>query len=91
MPKKSIETDGAAKAIGPYSQAVRHGRLLFCSGQLGIDPATNPGAGMLGTGATEAFNCSILRSCRMTISRNASSVFCCSSRRPRTRSSRTAT
>lgn len=40
MPKKSIETAGAPKALGPYSQAVRHGRMLFCSGQIGIDPAT---------------------------------------------------
>ncbi len=33
-----IETDKAAKAIGPYSQAVKAGGLLFISGQLGIDP-----------------------------------------------------
>lgn len=40
MPKKSIRTEEAPAAVGPYSQAVRHGRMLFCSGQIGIDPAT---------------------------------------------------
>jgi 2-iminobutanoate/2-iminopropanoate deaminase len=38
MPKKAIHTAGAPKAIGPYSQAVRSGRLVFCSGQLALDP-----------------------------------------------------
>ena len=35
----AIETDGAPGAIGPYSQAVRDGRLLFVSGQVALDPA----------------------------------------------------
>jgi 2-iminobutanoate/2-iminopropanoate deaminase len=35
-----IETENAPKAIGPYSQAVRAGQLLFVSGQLPINPAT---------------------------------------------------
>jgi 2-iminobutanoate/2-iminopropanoate deaminase len=35
-----IQTDAAPAAIGPYSQAVAHGGLLFVSGQLGLDPAT---------------------------------------------------
>lgn len=35
-----ISTDKAPAAIGPYSQARRHGDLLFVSGQLPIDPAT---------------------------------------------------
>jgi 2-iminobutanoate/2-iminopropanoate deaminase len=35
-----IATDGAPKAIGPYSQAIRAGGLLFTSGQVAIDPAT---------------------------------------------------
>lgn len=38
--KEQISTDGAPKAIGPYSQAIRSGDLLFCSGQVGLDPAT---------------------------------------------------
>ena len=35
-----ISTDGAPKTIGPYSQAIRGGGLLFTSGQVAIDPAT---------------------------------------------------
>ncbi len=35
-----IETDKAPKAIGPYSQAIRHDNLIFISGQIAIDPET---------------------------------------------------
>lgn len=38
--KKVISTDTAPKAIGPYSQAIRAGNLLFCSGQIPLDPIT---------------------------------------------------
>ncbi len=37
---KTIHTDKAPKAIGPYSQAVVVGNLVFCSGQIGFDPKT---------------------------------------------------
>jgi 2-iminobutanoate/2-iminopropanoate deaminase len=43
--KKIIETDRAPAAVGPYSQAVRSGDLLFLSGQLGLDPASGALAG----------------------------------------------
>jgi 2-iminobutanoate/2-iminopropanoate deaminase len=36
--KKSISTNEAPAAIGPYSQAVRSGNFLFCSGQIPLDP-----------------------------------------------------
>ena len=36
----SIHSEDAPAAIGPYSQAIRAGDLLFCSGQLGLDPRT---------------------------------------------------
>jgi reactive intermediate/imine deaminase len=36
----TVSTPDAPAAIGPYSQAVRHGGLLWCSGALGLDPAT---------------------------------------------------
>jgi 2-iminobutanoate/2-iminopropanoate deaminase len=36
----SIATDRAPKAIGPYSQAIVAGELVFCAGQGAIDPAT---------------------------------------------------
>ncbi len=38
--KKKVETKGAPGAIGPYSQAIKIGNLLFISGQIGIDPIT---------------------------------------------------
>ncbi len=37
---KTIATEGAPKAIGPYSQAIVDGDLLFASGQVPLDPAT---------------------------------------------------
>ncbi len=36
---KTIQTDKAPKAVGPYSQAIDQGTFIFCSGQIGIDPA----------------------------------------------------
>lgn len=38
--KQPISTTSAPAAIGPYSQAIDAGTLVFCSGQLPIDPAT---------------------------------------------------
>jgi 2-iminobutanoate/2-iminopropanoate deaminase len=38
--KKTVQTDKAPKAIGPYSQAIAAGGFLFCSGQIPLDPAT---------------------------------------------------
>jgi 2-iminobutanoate/2-iminopropanoate deaminase len=38
--KTIIATEAAPAAIGPYSQAVKAGGLLFCSGQIPLDPAT---------------------------------------------------
>ncbi|MEN9838597.1 MAG: hypothetical protein RL177_76 [Bacteroidota bacterium] len=38
--KEIIHTDLAPKAIGPYSQAVAYDGLVYCSGQIGLDPAT---------------------------------------------------
>jgi len=39
--KSIIETDAAPKAIGTYSQAVKYGQMIFLSGQIPLDPATN--------------------------------------------------
>lgn len=39
--KKTIITEQAPAPIGPYSQAVKTGNLIFVSGQIAIDPATN--------------------------------------------------
>ena len=38
--KEVVSTEKAPGAIGPYSQAVKAGGMVFCSGQIPIDPAT---------------------------------------------------
>ena len=38
--RQAVATDKAPKAIGPYSQGIKAGNLLFVSGQVPIDPAT---------------------------------------------------
>ena len=38
--KRAIASDRAPKAVGPYSQAVAFGELLFCAGQIPLDPTT---------------------------------------------------
>ncbi|HVQ57081.1 MAG TPA: Rid family hydrolase, partial [Pyrinomonadaceae bacterium] len=38
--KQVISTEMAPGAIGPYSQAIKTGNMIFCSGQIPIDPAT---------------------------------------------------
>ena len=40
MEKKIIRTDNAPAPIGPYSQAIQFGNMLFISGQIAIDPRT---------------------------------------------------
>lgn len=35
-----VQTERAPKAVGPYSQAVVHGDLIFCAGQIALDPTT---------------------------------------------------
>ena len=54
MEKKIIHTDNAPAPIGPYSQAVQFGNMLFISGQVPIDPATgNVVQGDIKTEATQ--------------------------------------
>lgn len=40
MTRDAIQTTGAPAAIGPYSQGITADQLVFCSGQLGLDPQT---------------------------------------------------
>jgi 2-iminobutanoate/2-iminopropanoate deaminase len=40
MTRRRIETDEAPAALGPYSQAIVAGGLVFCSGTVGMDPVT---------------------------------------------------
>ncbi|HKH79588.1 MAG TPA: RidA family protein [Solirubrobacteraceae bacterium] len=53
--RQTISAPGAPPAIGPYSHAVRAGGLLFCSGQIPLDPATGELAGS--TAAEQARRC----------------------------------
>ena len=40
MSRQAISTGGAPAALAAYSQAIRSGDMVFCAGQLGMDPAT---------------------------------------------------
>ena len=51
--KKIISTSEAPAAVGPYSQAVAVGNLLFCAGQIPLDPATGELVGTDVTAQTE--------------------------------------
>jgi 2-iminobutanoate/2-iminopropanoate deaminase len=53
--RRTVQAEGAPAAIGPYSHAVRTGELLFCSGQIPIDPATGELTGE--TAAEQARRC----------------------------------
>jgi len=53
--RPTFSAPGAPPAIGPYSHAVRAGGLLFCSGQIPLDPATGELAGS--TAAEQARRC----------------------------------
>src|SRR5438105_1681744 len=61
--KDAIATTAAPPAIGPYSQAVRAGQSLFCSGQIGLDPAT----GELVAGGVVAESTRVLENLRAVI------------------------
>jgi len=50
MSRRAVSTDKAPKAIGPYSQGIRAGNLLFVSGQIPLDPASG---GVVGTSIEE--------------------------------------
>jgi len=50
MAKEKIATAHAPEAIGPYSQAIRLGNLVFTAGQIALDPATQQ---VVGCGITE--------------------------------------
>jgi len=53
--RETVSAPGAPSAVGPYSQAVRAGELLFCSGQIPLDPVTGELSGA--TAAEQARQC----------------------------------
>lgn len=77
MSRKIISTPNAPAAIGPYSQAVRVGNIIYCSGQIGLEPKS----GQLAEGfeaqaarvfenlkaVTEAAGASLAQTVRVTI------------------------
>ena len=63
MDRKPIETTGAPAPIGPYSQAVACGDMLFLSGQIALDPST----GVLVTGDIAAETHQVMRNLRAVL------------------------
>lgn len=55
LDREAISAPGAPAAVGPYSHAVRFGSLLFCSGQIPLDPLTGELVGT--TPAEQARQC----------------------------------
>jgi len=63
MSRKKIETEAAPQAIGPYSQAIRAGGLIFVSGQIPLDPA----AGALVSGTIEEETARVMENIRAVL------------------------
>ncbi|HEX7667330.1 MAG TPA: RidA family protein [Polyangiaceae bacterium] len=63
MAQKTIATDAAPKAIGPYSQAVQAGNFVFLSGQIPLDPKT----GELVTGTIEEETARVIENLRAVL------------------------
>ena len=61
--RRAIRSDGAPAPVGPYSQAVEAGDLVFCAGQIGLDPAT----GQLVTGGIAAETTQVLDNLRAVL------------------------
>jgi 2-iminobutanoate/2-iminopropanoate deaminase len=70
MTKKIIETSRAPAPIGPYSQAVRAGNLIFVSGQTPLDPHT----GELVTGDIAAQTTQVIRNLQAIVEAAGSSL-----------------
>jgi 2-iminobutanoate/2-iminopropanoate deaminase len=68
--RENVRTDGAPKAIGPYSQAVKSGGFLFCSGQIPLDPAT----GKMTEGGIEAQTDRVLRNLEAVLAAGGTSL-----------------
>ena len=68
--KAVVHTDQAPKAVGPYSQAIILDSLIFCSGQIGLEPET----GMLVKGGVEAQTRRILLNIKAILEKAGSSL-----------------
>ena len=70
MSKKVIATNDAPAAIGPYSQAIHSGNLLFTAGQIALDPAT----GQVVPGGIEAQTTRVLENLKAIVEAAGSSL-----------------
>ena len=61
----AVETAAAPAPVGPYNQAVKAGGMVFCSGQIALDPAT---AEMVGGGDVEAETHQVLANLKAVLS-----------------------
>jgi 2-iminobutanoate/2-iminopropanoate deaminase len=68
--RETVKTDKAPAAIGPYSQAVRAGGFLFCSGQIPMDPDT----GALVEGGIEEQTDRVLKNLKAVLSAGGASL-----------------
>jgi 2-iminobutanoate/2-iminopropanoate deaminase len=68
--RKTVATGKAPGAIGPYSQAVRSGGFLFCSGQIPLDPGT----GKMVDGGIEAQTERVLRNLEAVLEAGGASL-----------------
>ena len=66
---KPIQTSSAPQAIGPYSQAIRCGSLVFVSGQIPLDPTT----GQLVSGGVDAQTHQVLKNLKAVVEASGSS------------------
>jgi 2-iminobutanoate/2-iminopropanoate deaminase len=67
---KEVRTETAPAPVGPYSQAVEHGGVLYCSGQIPLDPAT----GQLVGGDIEAQTRQVFANLRAVLEAGGSSL-----------------
>ncbi len=70
MDKEIIRTGAAPEPVGPYSQAVRAGGFIFCSGQIALDPAT----GTMVDGGVEAQTARVMESLKAVLAAAGSSL-----------------
>ena len=66
-----IHTDGAPRAIGPYSQAVAAGGLVYCSGQIALDPGTGE---LVGIGDVRAQTRQVMENLKAVLTAAGSSL-----------------
>ena len=70
MQPEAVITASAPAPVGPYNQAVKAGGLLYCSGQIALDPATGL---MVGAGDVEAETRQVLRNLQAVLEAGGSS------------------